>query len=259
VTTARIRFSVDGGVARLEWDGEPDPSLLQYELSAAAEQLLTTGVRRVEVMLPSGDRLGRRAVLRSGFRVEGMRRAVLELDNGTYGDQVLFSRLVNDEVGGRTGFSAVMNTALPRKRLIAHVLIRDVDGRILLCETQFKPDWELPGGIVEAGEPPRIGAVREVREELGIDLELGRLLITDWMPPYLGWEDAVEMIYDGGVIEPEEMTLFSLQPAEIRQVELVTLEQAEALVTPLSWRRLAIATGLGPGESAYLEDGSWPS
>ena len=53
-----------------------------------------------------------------------------------------------------------MNSALPRKRLIAHVLIRDDQGRVLLCETQFKPDWELPGGIVEPGESPRLGAVR---------------------------------------------------------------------------------------------------
>ena len=63
-----------------------------------------------------------------------------------------------------------MNSALPRKRLIAHVLIRDDEGRVLLCETQFKPDWELPGGIVEPGESPRLGAIREVREELGVDL-----------------------------------------------------------------------------------------
>ena len=50
---------------------------------------------------------------------------------------------------GRDGFSGVMNTVLPKKRLIAHVLIRDPAGRVLLCETQFKRDWELPGGIVE--------------------------------------------------------------------------------------------------------------
>ena len=58
-----------------------------------------------------------------------------------------------------------MNSALPRKRVIAHVLIRDEQGRVLLCETQFKADWELPGGIVEPLESPRVGAVREVLEE----------------------------------------------------------------------------------------------
>jgi 8-oxo-dGTP diphosphatase len=242
-------------VAELSWDGVSDPSSRQAQLTLQAEQLFATGVRRLEVALPADDLGGRRATLRSGFRVEGLRRAVVPLENGTWGDLVLYSRLASDEFGGRTGFSAVMNTALPRKRLIAHVLMRDVAGRILLCETQFKPDWELPGGIVEAGEPPGVGAVREVREELGIDLELGRLMITDWMPPYLGWEDAVEMIYDGGPIEETDLGSLTLQPAEIRRVALVTLEQAQTLVTPLSWRRLAIASALGADESVYLENG----
>ena len=151
-----------------------------------------------------------------------------------------------------------MNSALPRKRLIAHVLIRDVEGRILLCETQFKPDWELPGGIVEAGEPPRLGALREVQEELGIELGLGRLMIIDWMPPYLGWEDALELIYDGGLIDETDLASLVLQPAEIRQVRLVTLQQAADLVTPLSWRRLVVACSLADTDSAYLEDGNRP-
>ena len=137
-------------------------------------------------------------MLRAGFRWEGLRREAIKLPDGSYGDVAIFARLADDLVGGPTGFSGVMNSAPPRKRLIAHVLMRDDQGRVLLCETQFKADWELPGGIVEPSESPRIGAMREVREELGVDLDIGRLLIVDWMPPYLGWDDAIEMIFDGG-------------------------------------------------------------
>lgn len=252
---SRIQVDVADGVAVLSWDGVSDPSSRQAELSWQAEQLFASGVRRLEVVLPVDDLAGRRATLRSGFRVEGLRRAVVPFANGGWGDLVLYSRLATDEFGGRTGFSSVMNSALPRKRLIAHVLMRDAAGRILLCETQFKPDWELPGGIVEAGEPPGVGAIREVAEELGIDLELGRLMITDWMPPYLGWEDALELIYDGGLIDEADLASLTLQPAEIRRVALVTLEEAATLVTPLSHRRLTVASQLGPGASAYLEDG----
>jgi 8-oxo-dGTP pyrophosphatase MutT (NUDIX family) len=124
-----------------------------------------------------------------------------------------------------------------------------------LCDTAFKADWELPGGIVEPGEAPRDGAIREVREELGIELAVGRLLVADWLPPYLGWEDAVELIFDGGVITERQLLTFSLQPNEIERVELVSLEQAAALVTPLSHRRLSVAVGQPGGETAYLEDG----
>ncbi len=130
---------------------------------------------------------------------------------------------------------------------------------MLLCETQFKPDWELPGGIVEPGESPRLGAIREVREELGVDWPVGRLLVADWMPPYLGWEDAIEMIFDGGQVTAEQLNRFVLQPSEIRQVRLCTLAEAAELVTPLAHRRLTVAAGLGPDQMAYLEDGARPA
>jgi 8-oxo-dGTP diphosphatase len=53
-------------------------------------------------------------------------------------------------------------------------------GRVLLA--QRKPGahlagaWELPGGKVEEGEDPREALRRELREELGIDVEVGEIL-----------------------------------------------------------------------------------
>ena len=116
-------------------------------------------------------------------------------------------------------------------------------------------DWELPGGIVEPSETPRDAAIREVREELGIDLAVGRLLVVDWLPPYLGWDDAVELIFDGGLVEEATLTSFVLQDNEIQRVGLVSLEAAVDLVTPLCHRRLCAAVDqLGTG-AVYLEDG----
>ena len=79
------------------------------------------------------------------------------------------------------------------------------------------------------------------------------------MPPYLGWEDALELIYDGGLVTAAELAGFVLQPSEIKQVRLCTLDEAAELVTPLAHRRLTFATGLRPGEFAYLEDGALPT
>ncbi len=189
--------------------------------------------------------------------MEGTRRQALVTGDG-YDDVVLFARLADDHVGGPDGFSAVMNTVLPRTRLIAHVVIRDDQQRVLLCETRFKPDWELPGGIVERGEPPRIAAEREVWEELGLVRAPGRLLVADWMPPYLGWDDAVELLFDGGRIDETKLPALVLQASEIVQVRLCRLDEAAALLTPLAHRRLSLAVGLAPEEFAYLENGRRP-
>ena len=245
-----------GDIGMLRWNGHLDAESLQQALSTAADDALAgRGLRRLEVAVPAPDPGTRRAVLRSGFRLEGVRRQAVNPGAGAYADVWLFARLRDDQVGGPHGFSGVMNSALPRKRLIAHVLIRDPAGRALLCDTLFKSDWELPGGIVEPGEPPRSGAIREVREELGIDRPLGPLLVADWLPPYLGWDDALEMIFDGGLLAEDELSGLVLQPSEIRQVRFCTLDEAAAVLTPLAHRRLTVASGLSPGQFAYLEDG----
>jgi 8-oxo-dGTP diphosphatase len=246
----------DSGIVTFDWSGSISPELLERAVRAAAEDALVgRGLRRLEVSVPAEDLATRRAVLRAGFRLEGIRREAIERPDGSYGDISLFARLATDQTYGPHGFSGVMNSALPKKRLIAHVLLRDLLGRVLLCETQFKPDWELPGGIVEPYETPRQGAIREVTEELGIELAVGRLLVVDWMPPYLGWDDAIEMIFDAGLVGEDDLAAWSLQPTEIKRVALVDLDTAAELVTPLAHRRLVLAASLGPDEMAYTEDG----
>ncbi|CAM3636914.1 NUDIX domain-containing protein [Nocardioides zeicaulis] len=55
----------------------------------------------------------------------------------------------------------------------AGALVRD--GRVLLAlrsphKLAFPGAWDLPGGVVEAGEPPVEALVRELREELAVDV-----------------------------------------------------------------------------------------
>jgi 8-oxo-dGTP diphosphatase len=61
---------------------------------------------------------------------------------------------------------------------LAGCLILDEKGRLLLIHrhTPTRTQWELPGGKVDAGEDPRTAAIRELREELGIEVDLVREL-----------------------------------------------------------------------------------
>ena len=257
----RLTVTLRGDTGVLSWTGTvTDGARLLDAVGAAAHEALGgPTVRRLEAAVAADDAWGRRALLRAGFRSEGVRRQARRREDGSYDDEWVFGRLATDPVLGPEGFTAVMSSVLPRKRVIAHVLIRDDEGRVLLCETRFKNDWELPGGIVEPGEPPRVGALRELDEELGRSWPVGRLLIADWMPPYLGWEDALELVYDGGRVQEEELAGFELQPSEIIRVQLCTLAGAAELVTPLSLRRLTLASTLDDGQTLYLEDGRLPA
>ncbi|MFN2285790.1 MAG: NUDIX hydrolase [Anaerolineae bacterium] len=58
----------------------------------------------------------------------------------------------------------------------AFAIIFDADGRVLLCHRRDMDLWTLPGGGMESGELPTHAVIREVKEETGLDVIVGRLV-----------------------------------------------------------------------------------
>jgi 8-oxo-dGTP diphosphatase len=63
-----------------------------------------------------------------------------------------------------------------------------IEGDRLLAACRAEPPelaggWELPGGKVEPGETDAAALVRECREELGVDIAVGRRVGADWPLP----------------------------------------------------------------------------
>ena len=111
----------------------------------------------------------------------------------------------------------------------AAVVIRD--GRVLLTrrlDDQHLPGfWEFPGGKVESGESPEEAVVRECREEIGVELEVERILeVTHHQYPskevlllfYLcslvsGEVQHIE-VADHAWVRPDELDEYPLPPAD---------------------------------------------
>jgi 8-oxo-dGTP pyrophosphatase MutT (NUDIX family) len=244
--------TVADGVARVSWgsaihrDGLWEAvDVVRREVEAA---LSAHG--RVEAWVAADDLTGQRVATWAGMRREGVMR-------GVGGDRIVYARLESDAPASEPeGFRALLNSFLPRKRAISQMLLRDRDQRVLLCQLTYKQDWDLPGGVVEVGESPQLAVSREVEEELGLSIAAGRLLLTDWLPPWSGWDDALCLVFDGGVHDPEITDTIVREAREIRDAEFCTVDQARERCADFTARRVEAAlANLGSGSAAYTESG----
>jgi len=64
-------------------------------------------------------------------------------------------------------------------KLAVGTIISDPNGRIVLVRRAIEPGygkWVFPGGYVDRGEDVRLAAIREAREECGLEIRIDRLL-----------------------------------------------------------------------------------
>jgi 8-oxo-dGTP diphosphatase len=148
------------------------------------------------------------------------------------------------------------NATQPRKRVGADVLLRDRRDRILLVDPRYKPDWDIPGGMSEANEPLAETVRREVKEELGLEIQVGALLCVDWVSPHGPWDDSLMFIFDGGVLNAEQIAGLQLIDGELAAFEFCSQEETAERLRPYVWRRVRTALEtLRTGRVAYLQDG----
>ncbi len=137
-------------------------------------------------------------------------------------------------------------------RVAAGVLFRDDAGRVLLVKPSYKDGWEIPGGYVERGESPLAAATREIKEELGVDLDITDLLVLDWAPhPAEG--DKLLVIFRGRTLDHDDLTRFRLDKSEIVDAEFFPVDQLADLMPARLARRVAEAAAQDAG--TYLEHG----
>ncbi|MFE7117643.1 NUDIX domain-containing protein [Streptomyces sp. NPDC057654] len=148
------------------------------------------------------------------------------------------------------------NAKQARKRVAADVLIRDSNDSFLLVNPTYKPDWDLPGGMAEANEPPDVAASRELSEELGLTIKLGGLLVVDWVEPHGPWDDQLAFIFDGGVIDTDRATSLYPHDSELSEVAFTSYEESRTRLRPrLTHRFEAAVRALSDGKLRYLHNG----
>ena len=155
--------------------------------------------------------------------------------------------------------SLAFQQSLPAKRMGAGLLIRDEVGRPMLVEPVYKADWEIPGGAVEADESPRECVIREVREELGLVVVPGRLLVIDYQHPEPNRTESLMFIFDGGVLGDSERRGLRLADDELNSYVFVDPSELGSLTSERLARRVRHALDVASAAGlTYLENGRAP-
>jgi 8-oxo-dGTP diphosphatase len=158
---------------------------------------------------------------------------------------------------------------LPRIPASSGALIFDDAGRLLIVNPTYKAHWTIPGGIMEAdGETPWEACRREVREEVGLEVSTGRLVVVDFLRPRPSKPGGMRFLFDCGVLPGGLLDSIQLQEEELSEYRLAKPARAlELLSKPLRRRVGAVLDVVGPsgaagvarlrdaGPCVYLEDG----
>ena len=143
---------------------------------------------------------------------------------------------------------------LPGIPVSTGALIYDRAGRLLILKPTYKSGWTIPGGVMEAdGESPWEACQREVREETGLEVSGGRLVVMDFRRPKEARPGGIRFLFDCGQVSDAALAGLKLQPEEISEFRLVPLPDALGLLRGPIRRRVRAATK-GRG-LVYLEHG----
>ncbi|MFD9425557.1 MULTISPECIES: NUDIX hydrolase [unclassified Streptomyces] len=162
------------------------------------------------------------------------------IDTSTLTPHETAQRIAEAVRNGQAEACEIVQTPEPTAETVASgVLLFDEQDRVLLVDPTYKPGWEFPGGVVEAGEAPARAGMREVAEEIGLRLDrIPKLLVVDWEPPKPPGYGGLRFLFDGGLLRSEDAAHLLLPGSELRGWRFVTEAEAAAMLPPTRYERL---------------------
>ncbi len=113
------------------------------------------------------------------------------------------------------------------RKLVVAALIQNPAGEVLVSQRRADQDlplyWEFPGGKVEPGEAPEAALARELREELDVGAEVGRIweVLFHAYPRYDVYMLVYRVVISGTPRTVEVKDLAWIAPAKLGEVNIL--------------------------------------
>jgi 8-oxo-dGTP pyrophosphatase MutT (NUDIX family) len=118
-------------------------------------------------------------------------------------------------VGGLLWYSRAMTEAEHFIGKVAQKAVIEKDGKVLVTRYPTDTEWDLPGGRIHRDEKPETGLAREIKEELGVDSEIGLPFFTDMFTGQDG-DSRYFVTFRAQFVDPNQP--FVLQVEEVAEV-----------------------------------------
>lgn len=159
--------------------------------------------------------------------------------------------MISPDVGADEA-RAVLEARFAKKRLSAAAALFDRRGNLLIVQPTYREHWLLPGGVCEAGESPLTALKREVQEELGIEVDVERVICIDHLLPGGGFGESLHVLFECAVLDDDRIAAIRLDEQEIADYLFVAPALWEARLAPPILRRLNAVRAFG---GVYCQDG----
>ncbi len=144
----------------------------------------------------------------------------------------------------------------PLKRVGAGALFFNGAGELLIVKPIYKGGWLVPGGAVEENESPREGCIRETKEEIGLDIDITRLLSIDSVGVQPDRPTGLNFTFYGGILSDEQIASIMLQGSELSEYRFIARSDLASYFPERKISRFNLCfKAIEDGNIYYLENG----
>lgn len=126
---------------------------------------------------------------------------------------------------------------LAKVSIACKLVVRDTEGNVLLVKPHHKHAWQFPGGAMEVGEDPKVSLLREIKEEINVDINARDVRLLDTTLPFR--PQVLLLMYDYTKRLPHN-TAITFQESELYGYEFVHANDVMKHVEPyyeVFWRQ----------------------